>query len=87
MNLIDFVVFISLFGGVFIVGETVIRLSRREYLKSKAKYLRELITQKNNIENPDREYYSCVFEKWDSGEMDISMASEACNLPKKFVSN
>ena len=80
MNLTDFVVF-SLLLVVFIsVGETVFRTLKKDYLRNKARVLREIIIQKNNEDNPDKEFYSCVFDKWDSGEKDIHKASEACKL-------
>ena len=44
-------------------------LYKKEYLKAKAKYLRGVIDKKNDLSSLNESFYTCVYEKWDSGEM------------------
>ncbi len=55
-------------------------LSKKEYLKSKAKYLRELINQRNNLNSPDQLFSSCVYSQWDVKGMDLNSAYANCIL-------
>ena len=67
------------------VAEIMYWLYRKEYLRAKAKYLRELIHQKNDSGSLNESFYTCVYEKWDSGEMPLSEANVMCGL--KFEQN
>ena len=67
------------------VAEIMYWLYRKEYLRAKAKYLRELIHQKNDSSSLNESFYTCVYEKWDSGEMPLSEANVMCGL--KFEQN
>ena len=67
------------------VAEIMYWLYRKEYLRAKAKYLRELIHQKNDSSSLNEAFYTCVYEKWDSGEMPLSEANVMCGL--KFEQN
>ena len=67
------------------VAEIMYWLYRKEYLSAKAKYLRELIHQKNDSSSLNESFYTCVYEKWDSGEMPLSAANVMCGL--KFEQN
>tara|TARA_Y100001968_G_C19298538_1_gene687844 strand:+ start:419 stop:610 length:192 start_codon:yes stop_codon:yes gene_type:complete len=60
-------------------------LYKKEYLRAKAKYLRELIDQKNDLSSQNEPFYTCVYEKWNSGEMPLSEANTMCSL--KFEQN
>ena len=67
------------------VAEIMYWLYRKEYLRAKAKYLRELIHQKNHSSSLNESFYTCVYEKWDSGEMPLAEANVMCGL--KFEEN
>ena len=67
------------------VAEIMYWLYKKEYLKAKAKYLRELIDQKNDLSSLNEAFYTCVYEKWNSGEMPLSEANTMCSL--KFEQN
>ena len=74
------------FSAAFIcVAEIMYWLYKKEYLRAKAKYLRELIDQKNDLSSSNEPFYTCVYEKWNSGEMPLSEASTICSL--KFQQN
>tara|TARA_Y100001968_G_C19215206_1_gene646822 strand:+ start:638 stop:856 length:219 start_codon:yes stop_codon:yes gene_type:complete len=62
------------------IAETIYWTSRKEYLEAKAKYLRELIGTKNDLDSPSKPFSSCVYEKWESGEMDLLEAASVCEL-------
>ena len=47
---------------------------------AKAKYLRELIDKKNDLSSLNEPFYTCVYEKWNSGEMPLSEANIMCSL-------
>ena len=81
-HLIVFFVFSLAFIGV---AEVMYWSYKKEYLKAKAKYLRELIDQKNDLSSLNEPFYTCVYEKWKSGEMPLSEASTMCSL--KFEQN
>ena len=81
-NLIVIFVFSFAFVGV---AEVVYWSYKKEYLNAKAKYLRELIDQKNDLSSSNEPFYACVYEKWNSGEMPLSVASTMCSL--KFQQN
>ena len=67
------------------VAEVMYWLYKKEYLKAKAKYLRELIDQKNDLSSLNEPFYTCVYEKWNSGEMPLREANAMCSL--KFEQN
>ena len=52
---------------------------------AKAKYLRELIDKKNDLSSLNEPFYTCVYEKWNSGEMPLEEANTMCSL--KFEQN
>ena len=62
------------------VAEIMYWLYKKEYLRAKAKYLRELIDQKNDLSSLNEPFYTCVYEKWNSGEMPLSEANTMCSL-------
>ena len=62
------------------VAEIMYWLYKKEYLRAKAKYLRELIEQKNNLNSLNEPFYACVYEKWSSGEMPLTEANILCSL-------
>ncbi len=68
-----------------IVAEVMYWLYKKEYLRAKAKYLRELIDQKNDLNSLNEPFYTCVYEKWNSGEMPLREANTMCSL--KFEQN
>ena len=69
------------FSLVFVaVAEVIYWSYKNEYLKAKAKYLREVIDQKNNLASKNEPFYTCVYEKWNSGEMPLSEANTMCSL-------
>ena len=79
-----FVVFV--FSLAFVgVAEVMYWLYKKEYLRAKAKYLRELIDQKNEVTSSNETFYTCVYDKWNSGEMPLSEANVMCSL--KFEQN
>ena len=79
-----FVVFV--FSLAFIgVAEVMYWLYKKEYLRAKAKYLRDLIDQKNDLNSLNEPFYTCVYEKWNSGEMPLTEANTMCSL--KFEQN
>ena len=79
-------ILIFAFSAAFICGaEIMYWLYKKEYLRAKAKYLREVIDQKNDLSSSNEPFYTCVYEKWNSGEMPLSEASTMCSL--KFQQN
>ena len=84
--LINHLIVILAFSFSFIsVAEIMYWLYKKEYLRAKAKYLRELIDQKNDLSSLNEPFYTCVYEKWNSGEMPLSEANTMCSL--KFEQN
>ena len=84
--LINHLIVIFAFSLAFIgVAEIMYWLYKKEYLRAKAKYLRELIDQKNDSSSLNEPFYTCVYEKWDSGEMPLAEANTMCSL--KFERN
>ena len=67
------------------VAEVMYWLYKKDYLRAKAKYLRELIDQKNDLSSINEPFYTCVYEKWNSGEMPLTEANTLCSL--KFEQN
>ncbi len=85
-RLINHLIVIFTFSLAFIgVAEVMYWLYKKEYLRAKAKYLRELIEQKNDLSSLNEPFYTCVYEKWNSGEMPLSEANTTCSL--KFQQN
>ena len=79
--LINHLIVIFVFCFSFIgVAEIMYWLYKKEYLRAKAKYLRELIDQKNDLSSLNEPFYTCVYEKWNSGEMPLSEANTMCSL-------
>ncbi len=80
MQIIDLFA-ILVFAALFVVTAEIIYWSyKKEYLKAKAKYLRGIIDEKNDINSDDKPYFSCVYEKWDSGGMELSEATAVCKI-------
>ena len=85
-RLINHLLVVFVFSLVFIgVAEVMYWLYKKEYLRAKAKYLRELIDQKNDLSSLNEPFYTCVYEKWNSGEMPLTEANIMCSL--KFEQN
>ncbi len=85
-RLINHLIVVLAFSLVFIgVAEIIYWSYKKEYLRAKAKYLRELIDQKNDISSVNEPFYTCVYEKWNSGEMPLKEANSMCSL--KFEQN
>ena len=85
-RLINHLFIVLAFSFTFIgVAEIMYWLYKKEYLRAKAKYLRELIDQKNDLSSLNEPFYTCVYEKWNSGEMPLSEANTMCSL--KFEQN
>ena len=84
--MINHFIIVVVFSFAFIgIAEIMYWLYKKEYLRAKAKYLRELIDQKNDSSSLNESFYTCVYEKWDSGEMPLSEANIMCSL--KFEQN
>tara|TARA_Y100001968_G_scaffold315571_1_gene342318 strand:- start:273 stop:611 length:339 start_codon:yes stop_codon:yes gene_type:complete len=80
-RLINHFLIILAFSVAFIsVAEIMYWSYKKEYLKAKAKYLRELIDQKNDLSSLNEPFYTCVYEKWNSGEMPLLEANTMCSL-------
>ena len=71
-----FAFFLAFVGGAEVIYWTY----KKEYLRAKAKYLREVIDQKNDLSSLNEPFYTCVYEKWNSGEMPLSEANTMCSL-------
>ena len=85
-RLINHLFVVMLFSLAFVgVAEVMYWLYKKEYLRAKAKYLRELIDQKNDLTSLNEPFYTCVYEKWNSGEMPLTEANTMCSL--KFERN
>ena len=79
-----FVIFV--FSLSFVgIAEVMDWLYKKAYLRAKAKYLRELIDQKNDLSSSNEPFYTCVYEKWNSGEMPLTEANTLCSI--KFEQN
>ena len=84
--MINHLIVVLVFSFAFIgIAEIMYWLYKKEYLRAKAKYLRELIDQKNDSNSLNESFYACMYEKWDSGEMPLSEANTMCSL--KFEQN
>ena len=80
-RLINHLFVIFVFSLAFIgVAEVMYWLYKKDYLRAKAKYLRELIDQKNDLTSINEPFYTCVYEKWNSGEMPLTEANTICRL-------
>ena len=85
-RLINHLLVVLAFSLAFVgVAEVMYWLYKKEYLRAKAKYLRELIDQKNDLSSLNEPFYTCVYEKWNSGEMPLAEANSMCSL--KFERN
>ena len=85
-RLIYHLLVIFAFSLAFIgVAEVMYWSYKKDYLRAKAKYLRELIDQKNDLTSINEPFYTCVYEKWNSGEMPLTEANTLCSL--KFEQN
>ena len=85
-RLINHLCVVFVFSLAFVgVAEVLHRLYIQEYLRAKAKYLRDLIDQKNDLSSLNEPFYTCVYEKWNSGEMPLTEANAMCSL--KFEQN
>ena len=85
-RLINHLLVVFVFSLAFVgVAEVMYWLYKKEYLRAKAKYLRELIDQKNDLSSLNEPFYTCVYEKWNSGEMPLTEANTMCSL--KFEQN
>ena len=79
------IISLAFFLAFIAVAEIMYWSYKKEYLRAKAKYLRELIDQKNDLSSLNEPFYTCVYEKWNSGEMPLSEANTMCSL--KFEQN
>ena len=79
------IVFLAFFLAFVGVAEIIYWSYKKEYLKAKAKYLRDVIDQKNDLNSLNEAFYTCVYEKWNSGEMPLTEANTLCSL--KFEHN
>ncbi len=85
-RLINHLFVVFSFSLAFIgVAEVMYWTYKKEYLRAKAKYLREVIDQKNDSSSLNEPFYTCVYEKWNSGEMPLAEANTMCSL--KFEQN
>ena len=85
-RLINHLLVVFVFSFAFVgVAEVMYWLYKKDYLRAKAKYLRELIDQKNDLSSLNEPFYTCVYEKWNSGEMPLTEANTMCSL--KFEQN
>ena len=85
-RLINHLLVVFVFSLAFVgVAEVMYWLYKKEYLRAKAKYLREVIDQKNDLSSLNEPFYACVYEKWNSGEMPLTEANTMCSL--KFEHN
>ena len=73
-------VILAFFFAFVGVAEVMYWLYKKDYLRAKAKYLRELIDQKNDLSSINEPFYTCVYEKWNSGEMPLTEANTLCSL-------
>ena len=86
LELINHLIVIIAFSLAFVgVAEVMYWSYKKEYLRAKAKYLRELIDHKNDLSSSNEPFYTCVYEKWNSGEMPLREANTLCSL--KFEQN
>tara|TARA_B100000700_G_C14794186_1_gene737390 strand:+ start:385 stop:696 length:312 start_codon:yes stop_codon:yes gene_type:complete len=76
--IINAFVFILFLISFIAIAERIYWVSKNQYLKSKSKYLRELIIQKNNLNSPDQSFSSCVYQNWNVNGMDLSKAYLSC---------
>ena len=85
-RLINHLLIVFVFSLAFIgVAEVMYWLYKKEFLRAKAKYLRELIDQKNDLSSSNEPFYACVYDKWNTGEMPLAEANTMCSI--KFEHN
>ncbi len=85
-RLINHFIVIFAFSLAFVgVAEVMYWSYKKEYLRAKAKYLRDVIDQKNDTSSINEPFYTCVYEKWNSGEVPLAEANTLCSL--KFEQN
>ena len=79
--MINHFIVIFAFSLAFVgVAEIMYWLYKKDYLRAKAKYLRELIEQKNDLTSVNEPFYTCGYEKWNAGEMPLTEANTMCRL-------
>ena len=79
--MIKHLIIIFSFSLAFIgVAEVMYWFYKKEYLKAKAKYLRDLIDLKNDLSSTNEAFYTCVYEKWNNGDMPLNEANIMCSL-------
>ncbi len=79
--MINHLIIILVFSLTFVgVAEIMYWSYKKEYLKAKAKYLREVIDLKNDQTSRNESFYTCVYEKWNSGEMPLAEANTMCSF-------
>ncbi len=84
--MINHLLLVFTFSLAFVAVAEVMYLSyKKEYLRAKAKYLRDLIDQKNDLNSLNEPFYKCVYEKWNSEKMPLKEANTICSL--KFEQN
>ena len=74
------IVIVTFFLAFVGIAEIMYWSYKKEYLRAKAKYLRELIDHKNDLSSLNEPFYTCVYEKWNSGEMPLTEANTMCSL-------
>ena len=85
-RLINHLFVVFTFSLAFVaVAEVMYWSYKKEYLRAKAKYLRDLIDQKNDLNSLNEPFYKCVYEKWNSEKMPLTEANTMCSL--KFEQN
>ncbi len=79
--MINHLIIIFAFSLPFVgIAEIMYWSYKKEYLRAKAKYLRDVIDQKNDLNSINEPFYTCVYEKWNSGEMPLAEANVMCSL-------
>ena len=80
-RLINHLLVVFVFSLAFVgIAEVMYWLYKKDYLMAKAKYLREVIDQKNDLSSLNEPFYTCVYEKWNSGEMPLTEANTLCSI-------
>tara|TARA_B100001250_G_C19308991_1_gene575348 strand:+ start:213 stop:467 length:255 start_codon:yes stop_codon:yes gene_type:complete len=78
--LIDSLVFIIFIFCFTCIAETVFWSCKNEFLKAKAKYLRNIIDQKNDLSSYSNSYFDCIYRNWDEQGMELSEATTNCRI-------
>ena len=80
-RLINHFIVIFAFSLAFVgIAEVMYWSYKKEYLRAKAKYLRDVIDQKNDLSSINEPFYTCVYDKWNSGEVPLAEANTLCSL-------